>query len=109
MNTDYTRSTNQTKVTLHVDCEALTLEAGRELGAFLDVVAHLFGSEEVKHAADQWLKILESHVASIQSRSFRDVTIQAVVSLTSRWINQSRYPLGPSGEASAARDIEFSA
>ncbi|MGD0648477.1 MAG: hypothetical protein ABR971_10830 [Acidobacteriaceae bacterium] len=108
MNTDYTPSTNQTKAALHVDCEALTLEAGRELAAFLDVVAQVFGSQEVKHAADRWLNILESHGASIRSPSFRDVTIQAAASLTSRWINQSRYPMGRSGEGSAARDTEFS-
>jgi hypothetical protein len=111
MNTQYTPSTIQTKVVDAVDCQALILEAGRELGAFFEVVASMFGSQEAEHAAERWLEILESDVAFIHNLgpSFRNITIQAAISLASRWINQSHYAPGPSDQASASRDMEFSA
>jgi hypothetical protein len=79
MNTEHVPPTNETRVVSIVDCRVLILEAERELGAFLSAVESMFGSQEVKRAAENWLEVLESDVACVDDATpnFRNITIQA--------------------------------
>lgn len=90
MNPLYASSTVQTKFADLVDCRALMLEAEKELGAFVDVVTSTFGSQEAEYATERWIQILECDVAFVHTSTprFRNITVQAAISLASRWINQ---------------------
>ena len=111
MTTEYARSTNQTKFAVIADGQAFILEAERELGAFVHAVASMFNSQAAKQAAEQWLEVLESDVASVHTLtpSFRNITIQAAICLGSSLIKQGGHPLAPSDRGSATRDTGFSA
>ena len=109
MNMECISSTNHTNVAIAVDCQALIREAERELGAFLSAVAIMFGSQAARHAAEQWLEVLDSDTVFIHNPtpSFRNITIRAASCLASSWIKLSYCPLALPDEASATGDREF--
>jgi hypothetical protein len=108
MNTECIPSTNHGGA-IAVACQSLLREAERELGAFLNAVASTFGYQAAKHAAEQWVEILESDVAFIHNPapSFRNITIQTATCLASSWIKQSHYPLALSDEGISGLHHQF--
>jgi len=68
--------------------------AERELAAFMSAVTELFGSEQVRLAAEDWLDELGSMktLPGLTSRDWRLITIAASVRLANR-LNASSHPV----------------
>ena len=68
--------------------------AERELGAFISVVTELFGSEQAKLAAEDWLDefVLMETLPGLTSRDWRLITIAASARLANR-VNASSHPI----------------
>jgi hypothetical protein len=64
----------------------LMATAERELAAFFNAVTELFGSEEARVSAEDWLQELEAldSLSQLTSRDWRDVTVAASERLASR-------------------------
>jgi hypothetical protein len=73
--------------------ELMTM-AERELGAFITAVTELFGSEQAKLAAEDWLDecVLMEALPGLTSRDWRSITIAASVRLAYR-VNASSHPI----------------
>jgi hypothetical protein len=73
--------------------ELMTM-AERELGAFISAVTELFGSEQAKLAAEDWLDEFVSMEAlpGLPSRDWRSITIAASARLAYR-VNASSHPI----------------
>jgi hypothetical protein len=68
--------------------------AERELGAFISAVTELFGSEQVRLAAEDWLEelgLMET-LPGLTSRDWRLITIAASARLADR-VNASSHPI----------------
>jgi hypothetical protein len=72
----------------------LMIMAERELGAFISAVTELFGSEQVRLAAEDWLDELEltETLPGLTSRDWRLITIAASARLAKR-VNASSHPI----------------
>jgi hypothetical protein len=68
--------------------------AERELGAFISAVTELFGSEQARLAADDWLDelVLMEPLPGLTSRDCRLITIAASARLANR-VNASSHPI----------------
>ena len=68
--------------------------AERELGAFISAVTELFGSEQVRLAAKDWLDelVLMETLPGLTSRGWRLITIAASARLANR-VNASSHPI----------------
>ncbi len=68
------------------NCDELMALAEHELGAFLYVVTELFGPDEARLAAKDWIEHLESMETAPEpnSRDWRQITISASVRLAAR-------------------------
>jgi hypothetical protein len=68
--------------------------AERELGAFISAVTGLFGSEEARLAAEDWLDelVLLETLPGLRSRDWRFITIAASARLAIR-VNSSSHPI----------------
>jgi hypothetical protein len=68
--------------------------AERELGAFISAVTELFGSEQARLAADEWLDelVVMEGLPGFTSRDWRSITIAASVRLANR-VNASPHPI----------------
>ena len=68
--------------------------AERELGAFISAVTELFGFEQVRLAAEDWLDelVLMKTLPGLTSRDWRSITIAASARLANR-VNASSHPL----------------
>jgi len=68
--------------------------AERELGAFINAVTELFGSEQVRLAAEDWLDelVLVETLPGLISRDWRLITIAASARLANR-VNVSSHPI----------------
>jgi hypothetical protein len=73
---------------------ALMSMAERELGAFIGAATELFGSEQVRLAADDWLDelVLVETLPGLISRDWRLITIAASARLANR-VNASSHPI----------------
>ena len=67
-------------------CAGLMAMAERELGAFIRAVAELYGSEQAKLAAEDWLDALESRdtLPGSTNREWRLISIAAATQLADR-------------------------
>ena len=66
-------------------CGDLTKMAQRELAAFLGAVRELFGSEQAKLSAEDWLhELAEIEALPVSTREWRRITINAAARLASR-------------------------
>jgi hypothetical protein len=67
--------------------------AERELGAFISAVTELFGSEQARLAAEDWLDelVLMEALPELTSRYWRSITIAASARLANR-VNASSHP-----------------
>ena len=68
--------------------------AERELGAFISAVTELFGCEQVRLAAEDWLEelgLMET-LPGLTSRDWRSITIAAAARLANR-VNASSHPI----------------
>jgi hypothetical protein len=65
-----------------------------ELGAFISAVTELFGSEQAKLAAEDWLDefVLMEALPGLTSRDWRSITIAASARLANR-VNASSHPI----------------
>jgi len=72
----------------------LTTMAERELGAFICAVTELFGSEQARLAAEDWLDelLLMETLLGLTSRDWRSITIAASARLANR-VNASSHPI----------------
>jgi hypothetical protein len=68
--------------------------AERELGAFISAVTDLFGSEQVRAAAEDWLEelVLMETLPGLTSLDWRLITIAASARLANR-VNASSQPI----------------
>jgi hypothetical protein len=68
--------------------------AERELGAFISAVTELFGSEQVRLAAEDWLDelVLMETLPGLTTRDWRLITIAASARLANR-VNTSSHPI----------------
>ena len=68
--------------------------AERELGAFISAVTELFGSEQVRLAAEDWLEVLVlmATLPGLTSRGWRSITIAASARLATR-VNASSHQI----------------
>jgi hypothetical protein len=68
--------------------------AERELGAFISAVTELFGFEQVRLAAEDWLDelVLMKTLPGLTSRDWRSITIAASTRLANR-VNASSHPI----------------
>jgi hypothetical protein len=68
--------------------------AERELGAFISAVTELFGSEQARLAAEDWLDelALMEAMPGLTSRDWRSITIAASARLANR-VNASSHPI----------------
>ena len=68
--------------------------AERELGAFISAVTELFGSEQVRLAAEDWLDelVLMETLPGLTSRGWRSITIAASARLANR-VNTASRPI----------------
>jgi hypothetical protein len=68
--------------------------AERELAAFISAVTELFGSEQVRLAANDWLDelVLMEALPGLTNRDWRFITIAASVRLVNR-VNASSHPI----------------
>ena len=68
--------------------------AERELGAFISAVTELFGSEQARLAAEDWLDelVLMETLPGLTSRDWRLITIAASARLATR-VNASPHPV----------------
>jgi hypothetical protein len=68
--------------------------AERELGAFISAVTELFGSEQARLAAEDWLDelLLIETLPGLTSRDWRSITIAASARLANR-VNASSRPI----------------
>ena len=73
--------------------ELMTM-AERELGAFISAVTELFGSEQARLAAEDWLDelVLMEALPGLTSRDWRLITIAASARLANR-VNASSHPI----------------
>jgi len=67
--------------------------AEHELGAFISAVTELFGSEQARLAAEDWLDglVLKETLPGLTSRGWRSITIAASARLANR-VNASSHP-----------------
>ena len=74
---------------------SLMTMAERELGAFISAVTELFGSEQVRLAAEDWLDelVLMEALPGLTIRDWRLITIAASARLANR-VNASSLPIG---------------
>jgi hypothetical protein len=68
--------------------------AQRELGSFISAVTELFGSEQARLAAEDWLDelVLMESLPGLTSRDWRLITIAASARLANR-VNTSSHPI----------------
>ena len=68
--------------------------AEREIGAFISAVTELFGSEQARLAAEDWLDelVLMETLPGLTSRDWRLITIAASARLANR-VNASSHPI----------------
>jgi hypothetical protein len=71
----------------------MTMAEG-ELGAFISAVTELFGAEQARLAADDWLDelVLTEERPGLTSRDWRSITIAASARLANR-VNASPHPI----------------
>ena len=69
--------------------------AERELGAFISAVTELFGSEQARVAAEDWVDelVLTEIPSELASRDCRLITIAASARLANRVSRPSPYPI----------------
>ena len=92
------------------DFADLMARAERELGAFVRSVTDLFGIEEARLAADDWIQELESVEVpqGPSSSDWRSITISAASLLAKRVATRSRYlkvSPGPSSNCSGPETL----
>jgi hypothetical protein len=67
------------------DCAGLMTSAERELNAFFTAIADLFGSEQAKLSADDWLnELMSTEVPPSSVREWRGITLKASARLAAR-------------------------
>jgi hypothetical protein len=68
--------------------------AERKLGAFISAVTELFGTEQARLAAEDWLDelFIMEHPLGFISRDWRSITIAASARLANR-VNASSHPI----------------
>jgi hypothetical protein len=68
--------------------------AERELGAFMNAVAELYGPEQATNAADDWINEFESADEPLDStsREWRKITVKAAARLASRLLESGHNP-----------------
>ena len=72
-------------------CADLIPMAERELSAFFNAVTQLFGSEQAKLSADDWLQeLIEIDGLPASTREWRSITVQVSTRLASR-VNASSF------------------
>ena len=74
-----TRSSN-----LDQDCVSWKKSAERELGAFLATVTELFGADQARQAAEDWLDELDLQETSPVNLNWRPITVAAAIRLAQR-------------------------
>jgi hypothetical protein len=75
---------------LNHPCAELTVMAERELTAFFNAVTQLFGSEQAKVSAEDWLhELMESDVLAASTREWRLITAKVSTRLAGRVIPSS--------------------
>jgi hypothetical protein len=75
----------------HHPCSDLTRMAERELSAFFNTVAQLFGSEQAELSAEDWLlELIEIDGLPASAREWRSITVRASARLASRVSASSR-------------------
>lgn len=74
-----TRSSN-----LDQDCAAWKKAAERELGAFLATVTELYGADQSRQAAEDWLDELELQEVFPADSNWRPITVAAAIRLARR-------------------------
>jgi plasmid stabilization system protein ParE len=71
--------------TSNIDCADFFTMAERELTAFFRAVAELFGPEEAKHSAAEWLRELEAvKDLPVSPREWRSLTAKVAIHLANR-------------------------
>lgn len=66
-------------------CSELAKKAEQEFGAFVVAVTQLFGSEEARVSAEDWLRELETaRLNPASSREWRRITVNASARLANR-------------------------
>ena len=66
-------------------CPDLTMMAERELSAFFNAVANLFGPEQAELSAEDWLQeLIESDVLAASTREWQQITAKVSTRLASR-------------------------
>jgi hypothetical protein len=69
----------------HHPCSDLTTMPERELSAFFNAVAQLFGSEQAEISAGDWLlELIEIDGLPASAREWRSITVRASARLASR-------------------------
>src|SRR4029077_9165385 len=73
----------------------VTIMAECELGAFISAVTELFGSEQARLAAEDWLDelLLMETLPGLTSRDWRLITIAASARLAKNRVNASSHPM----------------
>jgi hypothetical protein len=66
------------------DCGAWNNSAEWELGAFLAAVTELFGADQARHAAEDWLDELELQETFPVDLNWRPITVGAAIRLAQR-------------------------
>jgi hypothetical protein len=74
--------------------DKLMTMAEREIGVFISAVTELFGSEQAKLAAEDWLDelVLMEALPRLASRDWRSITIASSARLANR-VNSSSHPI----------------
>ena len=66
-------------------CPDLVTMAERELSAFFKAITQLFGSEQAKLSAEDWLReVIETDVLPASPRDWRSITAKVLTRLASR-------------------------
>ena len=65
-------------------CADVMTMAERELSAFFNAVTHLFGSEQAKLSAEDWLQLIEIEALPASAREWRLFTAKASTQLAGR-------------------------
>jgi len=69
---------------LDQDCASWHTAAERELGAFLGAVTELFGADQARQAAEDWLEELELQETFPALLNWRAITVNATIRLAQR-------------------------
>jgi len=69
---------------LDQDCASWNKSAERELGAFLAAVTELFGADQARQAAEDWLDGLDLQETFPVNLNLRPITVAAAIRLAQR-------------------------